>query len=124
MTRCAQMLSEVFKGRRDGLVEKIIIDNSRPTSNRRRDTERAALLSPENPCGLTRAEWRLCVLVANGLSRARVAKELGITENTIRSHLRNIYSKTELETFHELALHMTSEAEQCHLSHLSVVEAA
>lgn len=44
--------------------------------------------------GLTRAEARLALQLANGLSLEQAAAELGITRNTGRAHLRAIFTKT------------------------------
>ncbi|GGL58231.1 helix-turn-helix transcriptional regulator [Wenxinia marina] len=55
----------------------------------------ASILSPANPAGLSRAEFRICTLLGSGLSAARVRDELRISQSTLRSHLRQIYAKTE-----------------------------
>lgn len=44
--------------------------------------------------GLTTAEARLALLLANGLSLEQAAEELNITRNTGRAHLRSIFAKT------------------------------
>jgi DNA-binding CsgD family transcriptional regulator len=48
--------------------------------------------------GLTRAEARIAMLLTSGLSFADVIEMLGITANTGRGHLKNIFSKTETRT--------------------------
>lgn len=53
------------------------------------------LLGPSNPAGLTRAEFRVCLLLKRGLRPAAVRAELGISQASMRTHLRNIYAKTE-----------------------------
>ena len=42
---------------------------------------------------LTAAEARLIGLLAGGRGLFQAAKELGITKNTARTHMRHIYSK-------------------------------
>jgi len=42
---------------------------------------------------LTRAERRLTQLLVDGLGLFEAASKLGITKNTARTHMRNIYSK-------------------------------
>ncbi len=106
-------LAEVFAGRRRGLMLEALLSSVRHTTSPRGDL---ALLDPANPAGLTRSEWKICALIANGLSRDGVAKELGIKSSTVQTHLRNIYSKTGYERFHELALHLVSPFERAHLS--------
>lgn len=43
--------------------------------------------------GLTRAEARVAMSISNGLSIAETAQAQSISRNTIRSHMRSIYSK-------------------------------
>lgn len=52
------------------------------------------LLSAANPAGLSRAEYRICMMLGRGLSGSALARELDIRPTTLRTHLRNIYSKT------------------------------
>lgn len=52
------------------------------------------IMSFENPARLSRAEYRVCVQLNRGLSLVEVQKELQIGEATLRTHLRNIYAKT------------------------------
>lgn len=44
--------------------------------------------------GLTPAETQLALLLANGLTLDEAAEELVISRNTVRAHLRSIFSKT------------------------------
>lgn len=54
--------------------------------------------------GLTAAESRLAVRLAEGRTIAEVAKVAGITMATARTHLRNIFAKTATSRQSELAL--------------------
>ena len=54
----------------------------------------------------------MCVLVSRGLAPKAVANEIGVTVNTIRSHLRKIYVKTNLGSYHQLARQLISQVEQ------------
>lgn len=60
-----------------------------------RTPERMPLLSITNPARLSRAEFRVCLLLSRGLSAQGIAGELNVSGTTVRTHLRNIYSKTE-----------------------------
>ena len=51
-------------------------------------------LSVDNPAQLSRAEFRVCSLLSSGMNTSRVCEELGITDSTVRTHLRQIYQKT------------------------------
>jgi DNA-binding NarL/FixJ family response regulator len=63
---------------------------------------RTSILGMDNPAGLSRAEFRVCLLLSRGLSVKAVSEDLNLSENTIRSHLRAIYSKTETASLPEL----------------------
>jgi DNA-binding CsgD family transcriptional regulator len=43
---------------------------------------------------LTGAEMRVARLIADGLTGRQAATELGVSYNTVKTHLRNIYEKT------------------------------
>jgi DNA-binding CsgD family transcriptional regulator len=64
------------------------------------------LLSDANPFSLSRAEYRVCLMVRDGLRAGGIAAALGISENTVRSHLRSIYAKvgigSQVELLHAL----------------------
>ncbi len=60
------------------------------------------VLSTANPHRLSRAEFRVCLLLSRGLSAVGVAEELSLSEATVRSHLRSIYAKTGTASLAEL----------------------
>ena len=66
------------------------------------------ILSPSNPTGLTRAEFRICALISHGLSISGVVAESALSVSTVRTHLRNVYAKTGCNGFHELAIRLVS----------------
>lgn len=59
------------------------------------EAEEAPLLGVGNPAGLTRAEFRICALLSDGIAARDLPDALGISESTLRSHLRSIYAKTD-----------------------------
>jgi len=75
-----------------GLIDRVITTRRRGPD---RVPDNAAVLSAENPCGLSRAEQRVCHLLAEGLSAKRIAEDLDLSISTVRTHLRNIYAKTD-----------------------------
>ncbi len=106
----APQLSETFQSRRAGLVTEAL---SRQTvATIRKTSIEVPILSTENPAGLTRAEWRVCVLVSRGISSQGIGAELGIGPATVRTHLKHIYSKTGLDNFHMLARRLVSVEER------------
>ena len=68
----------------------------------------APILGVANPAKLSRAEFRVCLLLSRGLSVKGVTAELGLSEATVRSHLRSIYSKTEVAGLPELLYRILS----------------
>ena len=114
-TVLAPTFAEVFAGRKQGLMLEAMLRNANKGPRLVSSGRSADILSLSNPVNLTRAEWKICALIANGLSRDGIAKELSVKPCTIRTHLRNIYSKCGYDRFHELALHLVSRSERSHL---------
>lgn len=54
------------------------------------------VLGPDNPFGLSRSEFRVCTLIGQGQKAADIARTLDVSIATVRSHLKGIYSKTDL----------------------------
>jgi DNA-binding CsgD family transcriptional regulator len=52
--------------------------------------------------GLTKTQARVAVAALTGISRAAIAADLGLTVNTVGTHLRGIYTKTGAHTHAEL----------------------
>ncbi len=96
---CAPTLAETWARRKPGLMTELILKRNRPNQQAVTQT---ALLGTENPAKLSRAEFRVCLLLSRGLSSKRVCDELVISESTLRSHLRSIYAKTETSNKSEL----------------------
>lgn len=67
--------------------------------------------SPERwiPVNLSPRERQVARCVADGLSNKRVARELDVTERTVKAHLSNIFQKTQASDRLELALLMKGE---------------
>jgi DNA-binding CsgD family transcriptional regulator len=64
----------------------------------------ARWISPEE-AGLTEREQEILRLVAQGLANKEIAYRLGISQNTVKVHLRNIFSKTNLQSRTEAAMY-------------------
>lgn len=60
------------------------------------------ILSVENPYRLSRAEYRVCLMLSRGLNNKTVVSELSVSMATLRTHLRNIYAKTDCASQPEL----------------------
>ena len=60
---------------------------------------------------LSRRELEILELVSSGFSNQDIAVKLGITSSTVKTHLRNIYFKTDKHTRANLAISfLTSKA--------------
>jgi NarL family two-component system response regulator LiaR len=65
----------------------------------------AAQTHPAAPEGLTTRELEVIRLVARGQSNQEIARELVISEKTVKTHVSNILSKLNLEDRTQLAIH-------------------
>ena len=52
--------------------------------------------------GLTEREAEIVLYLARGRTKAHIAKTLYVSENTVRSHVRNVYAKLDVHTRQEL----------------------
>ncbi len=99
-----------WRGRKPGLVTQVIADDRVPVARRLSDRANwdVPILGMSNPAGLSRAEFRVCLMLSRGLSVKTVSEELSLSENTVRSHLRAIYAKTETSSLPELIYRILS----------------
>lgn len=115
LDQIAPDMARIVENRRPGLLTEALARQA-VSIKQVKDTD-APILSPDNPAGLTGAELRVCVLVARGLAPKAVSAELGVSDTTVRTHLRKIYSKTGLDNYHMLARRLVSLAERTALYH-------
>jgi len=54
---------------------------------------------------LTRKEQEVLLYVCEGLTRSEIAEKMFISEATVKTHLRNLFSKTNTRNRTELAIH-------------------
>ena len=106
----AAALARIYELRRPGLVTAALA-RERARSERHLPDD-FLILAAENVAGLTRTEWKVCVLVSRGLVAKSVAAEIGVSTTTVRTHLRNIYAKTGFQGYHQLAHRLVSPEEQ------------
>lgn len=93
-----------WAGRKKGLVAETLMGGRRSPAATAEKSSRLVepILSMANPANLSRAEFRVCLMLSKGLSVKGVVEELGTSEATVRSHLRSIYQKTEAQGMAEL----------------------
>ncbi|MEZ5733899.1 MAG: helix-turn-helix transcriptional regulator [Paracoccaceae bacterium] len=95
-------MARTWATRQAGLITGEALTERRAVS----DAPRPQLLGVANPARLSRAEFRVCLLLSRGLSVDGVSEELGLSEATIRSHLRSIYAKTGAGSLAELVFQL------------------
>jgi DNA-binding CsgD family transcriptional regulator len=105
----AETLCHAWRNRDPGLFVERMLASDRTARGR---AETQDILAFGNPARLSRAEYRVCLLLSRGLSNESVREELSITASTLRSHLRSIYDKAGVESKAELVFHLLSSKAQ------------
>ena len=103
----AHALPLFYKSRAPQVIEDAIQRNLMP-GNSSRASAGMAILSEHNPYHLTRSEYRICHVISRGVSYKALPEKLDISPHTVRSHLRNIYGKTDIGDFYELSHRLVS----------------
>lgn len=67
------------------------------------ETLRNAMLAEELPSDLTSREYEVAKLAVEGLRNSEIARILGVTESTVRTHLRTIFQKLDIDRRAKLA---------------------
>lgn len=94
LTMISDTLAKTWQQRAPGTAHRQLARNRQM---RTQDTLRAAahsIVRIDNPYGLSRSEFRICLMIQDGLLLKDVIKELVIQQSTARSHLHSIYEKT------------------------------
>jgi DNA-binding CsgD family transcriptional regulator len=96
----------VWSGRRVGLITRTIINHRPGEPLGFPGSARVKVLDSDNPMRLSRAEFRVCLLLSRGLMVQAVASALCLSEATIRTHLRSVYAKTDCGSLPELVFRL------------------
>ncbi|WP_347312263.1 helix-turn-helix transcriptional regulator [Defluviimonas sp. SAOS-178_SWC] len=99
-------MARTWASRQVGLVTRTVVNHRIAQETGDVRPGQKMLLGPSNPAKLSRAEFRVCLLLSRGLSVLGVAEELSVSEATVRSHLRSIYAKTETSGLAELVFNL------------------
>lgn len=99
-------MARTWASRQVGLVTRTVVNHRIAQNTGQAQPGQKMLLGPSNPARLSRAEFRVCLLLSRGLSVLGVAEELAVSEATVRSHLRSIYAKTETSGLAELVFNL------------------
>lgn len=101
-----QAVAEAWRGRKPGTVNGMLRGRASRVAREVSPDEATPILDAENPAGLTRAEFFVCVLITEGKLLDEIARALTFKKTTVRSHLRSIYAKTgvsgQVELVHRL----------------------
>jgi DNA-binding CsgD family transcriptional regulator len=107
LNNLAPVLSVTWKNREQGLFTEEVL---RRSEQQRSPADHMPILSVGNPARLSRAEYRVGLMLSRGLSIDEVREELNIQESTLRTHLSNLYAKTRASNMSELVYLLVSAA--------------
>lgn len=102
----APVLARTWQNRTQGLFTESLLREA-PVST---VIDLAPILSVENPARLSRAEYRVSLMLSRGMSIEQVRTELRIRESTLRTHLGSLYAKTGCANLSELVFRLASTA--------------
>ena len=60
--------------------------------------------------GLTRREYEIAVMASRGLANKEIARELGVSDGTIKLHLHKVYRKLGIRSRYGLIAQLASDA--------------
>lgn len=102
----AQEMSLSWRGRLPGVTQRAIQMARARHAPRPETQDDEEILDPDNPYSLSRCEFRICMMIREGMLARAIADALTIREATVRSHLSAIYAKTgvagHVELLHRL----------------------
>ena len=88
----APILSQTWGSRAPGSVEALLAGRPFPITQATPAIHQ--LLTPDNPVGLTRSEFRICSLIQEGNMPDQISAMLSVKRSTVKSHMHAIYQKT------------------------------
>lgn len=95
-------MARTWASRQVGLITRTVINHRISLMSQPQQNSDQPILGCSNPAQLSRAEFRVCLLLSRGLSVTGVCAELSLADATVRTHLRNIYAKSETSSLAEL----------------------
>lgn len=104
----ADTLCRAWMRRKGGIFSDAVSGNQRQAHS----VLREPVLSFGNPARLSRAQFRVCLLLSRGLNIASICSELSISSATLRTHLRCIFDKTGVTSLAELVYLLLTPPEQ------------
>jgi len=100
------LIAEAWQGREPGSVTAMMAGRASRVARERTIDEDKPILHIDNPAGLTRSEFQVCLLIHEGRMPEEIARTLNVKKSTLRSHMHAIYLKTgvsgQVELVHRL----------------------
>lgn len=115
----AEPLSKSWKRRLPGIAITSAIQAVNGLGRYAEDGAIMPVLSFQNPKGLSRAEFRICMMIHGGMKVTTIADSLHISAKTVRGHLSSIYSKVGVSGQFELLHLLTTESHVEHRKEMS-----
>jgi DNA-binding CsgD family transcriptional regulator len=103
------VLATTWRNRAKGLFTDAMLHRNAPL---RDAPSQVPILSPGNPARLSRAEYRVGLMLSSGMPIEEVKSALQIQDSTLRTHLSNLYAKTNVSNLSELVFLLVSSARQ------------
>lgn len=104
LNRVAGTLSRTWANRSPGLFSDAVLASQAES----KPGFLEPLLSVSNPARLSRAEFRVCLLLSRGLNASALCGELSISPSTLKAHLRSVFAKTGTTSLAELLFQLLS----------------
>jgi DNA-binding CsgD family transcriptional regulator len=103
----APVLSQTWKSRAPGLFTEAVLLRA---EHKRDMISGGPVLSSENPARLSRAEYRVGLMLSRGMTVDEAKVTLNIRDSTLRTHLASLYAKTNAANLSELVFILVSAA--------------
>lgn len=103
----APVVAQTWANRAQGLFTEAALHRA---EQKREPARGVPVLSSENPARLSRAEYRVGLMLSRGMTSDEVKAALDIQESTLRTHLGNLYAKTGASSLSELVFLLVSAA--------------
>jgi LuxR family maltose regulon positive regulatory protein len=82
----------------DKHIETVLLDLIARKCSRPKEAQGGVFDSKAEHANLTKKERRVIALIQNGMSNEQIAKELFVSEATVKWHLHNVYSKLDVKS--------------------------
>ncbi|MDD9978562.1 MAG: LuxR C-terminal-related transcriptional regulator, partial [Boseongicola sp.] len=112
----APVFSKTWNHRLPGLPKRPCLHSVETAEDATAKVPGSQILTHENPIGLSRSEFRICMLMRDGQKITKIADTMGVCEKTVRGHLAAIYAKADVSgqfALLQLLLALRRDAQGC-----------